>query len=110
MKISSKNLDNFRLVQEWMHGGLFWLGVSSSHYTKNSSHGIYKVWEDDDQTIEQSNFLQLLFRKILSGEYGELYESLNPPKILTFFRNYLNERMNVGAEMSIRKHLEYKQL
>ena len=54
--------------------------------------------------------LQLLFRKILSGEYGELYESLNPPKILTFFRNYLNERMNVGAEMSMRKHLEYKQL
>ena len=28
--------------------------------------------------------LTLLFRKILSGQYGELYESLNPPKILGF--------------------------
>lgn len=54
--------------------------------------------------------LQLLFTKILSGQYGELYESLNPPKIMTFFRNYLNERTSLGGEKSKREHQEYKQL
>jgi hypothetical protein len=54
--------------------------------------------------------LQLLFTKILSGQYGELYESLNPPKIMTFFRNYLNERTSLGAEKSEREHQDYKQL
>ena len=54
--------------------------------------------------------LQLLFTKILSGQYGELYESLNPPKIMTFFRNYLNERTSLGGEKSKREHQEYKQI
>lgn len=53
--------------------------------------------------------LTLLFRKILSGQYGELYESLNPPKILGFFRNYLNERTAIAAEYSMQQHLKHKQ-
>lgn len=56
------------------------------------------------------NDLQFLFIKILKGEQGELYESLNPPKILTFFREYLNERMTQGAQKSLSKHLDSKNI
>ena len=53
--------------------------------------------------------LKLVFKNILTGKCGNLYESLNPPKTLSIFRDYLSERMNVGAEMSMKQHQEHKQ-
>ena len=53
--------------------------------------------------------IKLVFKNILSGKCGNLYESLNPPKTLTIFREYVNQRMNLGAEMSERQHQEHKQ-
>lgn len=53
--------------------------------------------------------LKLVFKNILTGKCGNLYESLNPPKTLSIFRQHLNERMNIGAEISIRQHQEHKQ-
>jgi len=35
--------------------------------------------------------------KILNGTYGELYESLNPPKILGFFTKHLNSRTEFSS-------------
>lgn len=48
--------------------------------------------------------LTLLFKRIMAGVYGEFYESLSVPKVLTFFREYCEERMEVGAKLSLRKH------
>lgn len=48
--------------------------------------------------------LTLLFKRIISGLYGEFYESLSVPKVLTFFREYSEERSKVGADLSLRKH------
>ncbi len=53
--------------------------------------------------------LKLVFKNILTGKCGNLYESLNPPKTLSIFREYLGVRMNIGAEMSMRQHQEHKQ-
>ena len=48
--------------------------------------------------------LTLLFKRIISGQYGEFFESLSVAKVLTFFRNYQEERLNLAEEMSIREH------
>lgn len=52
--------------------------------------------------------LTLLFKRIMSGEFGEFYESLSIPKVLTFFREYSEERMNRAYEINNQKHQEHK--
>jgi len=52
--------------------------------------------------------LTLLFKRIISGVYGEFYESLSISKVLTFFREYYEERLTIGAEMSQREHFNFK--
>lgn len=52
--------------------------------------------------------LTLLFKRIMSGEFGEFYESISIPKVLTFFRIYNEERLNRAFEVNNRKHQEYK--
>jgi hypothetical protein len=52
--------------------------------------------------------LTLLFKKIISGQYGELYESLSIAKVLTYFRNYFDERCNVAGQISLSSHNELK--
>ena len=53
--------------------------------------------------------LKLVFKNIAIGKCGNLYQSLNPPKLLSIFRDHLNERMNLGAEITMRQHQEHKQ-
>ena len=48
--------------------------------------------------------LTLLFKRIIAGEFGEFYESLSIPKVLSFFRNYYDERCNLAMEQSQREH------
>lgn len=48
--------------------------------------------------------LTLLFKRIMAGEFGEFYESISIPKVLTFFRDYNDERLNRAEEISIRNH------
>lgn len=48
--------------------------------------------------------LTLLFKKIISGQYGEFYESISPAKVLTFFRQYFEERCDLAEEQSLRLH------
>lgn len=52
--------------------------------------------------------LSFVFHKIISGQYGEFYESLTPAKLLTFFRDYCSERMQTAQEMSLREHYEFR--
>ena len=51
--------------------------------------------------------LTYLFRKIISGQYGEFYESLTIQKVLTFFRQYFDERCEVAEQESIRSHADF---
>ena len=53
--------------------------------------------------------LTLLFKRIISGSYGEFYERLSIDKVLTFFRKYLEERFEIAIDESSRNHRDQKQ-
>ena len=48
--------------------------------------------------------LTLLYKRIISGSYGEFYESLSIPKVLSFFRQYFEERCDIAYDQSLRDH------
>jgi hypothetical protein len=52
--------------------------------------------------------LTLLFRNIITGVYGEFYERLSITKVISIFRQYNEDRMNLASENSRRNHLEEK--
>lgn len=51
--------------------------------------------------------LNLVFRRIVTGYYGEMYESISTTKIMSFFRSYFNERLEVAETLTLRKHQQY---
>jgi hypothetical protein len=51
--------------------------------------------------------LSFLFKRIYSGVYGEFYESLSIPKVLSFFRDYFEERCSYAEQQSIRNHNDF---
>ena len=53
--------------------------------------------------------LTLLFKRIISGQYGDFYERISINKVLTFFRNYLEERFEIAIDQSSRNHRDVKQ-
>lgn len=52
--------------------------------------------------------LYLITKRIKTGYYGNLYESLDGVKILSFFKNYCDERANQNEAEAIRKHDQLK--
>lgn len=58
---------------------------------------------DEFYALKMSD-LTLLFRNIISGKYGEFYESLSPAKVLTFFRQYFEDRCELAEQQSLRQH------
>lgn len=56
----------------------------------------------------QFSDLTLLFKKIISGQYGEFYESLSIPKVLSWFREYFEERCELAMQQSQQKHNDQK--
>lgn len=51
--------------------------------------------------------LAFLFRKIIAGHYGEFYESLSISKVLTFFRDYFDERCRLAEKQALRHHADF---
>lgn len=54
--------------------------------------------------------IHLIFTRAKTGFYGELYESLNMPKVLGWFRDYFEERLLTAGEMSRREHGNIKEV
>lgn len=52
--------------------------------------------------------LSLIFNRIITGQYGEFYESLTIAKVLTFFREYDKERTEVAVDEAERQHNEFR--
>lgn len=52
--------------------------------------------------------LTLLFKNIISGKYGEFYESLSIAKVLSFFREYTEQRFELASSQSQRFHNDTK--
>ena len=53
--------------------------------------------------------LTLMFKRIISGQYGEFFERLSIDKVLTFFRKYREERFEIAINQSERAHINNKQ-
>jgi len=54
--------------------------------------------------------LLLFLQKMTRGEYGELYESLDVPKIMHWFGKYRDERWAAAIKIRDEKHQEFKDL
>lgn len=61
---------------------------------------------DAHYTLKMSD-LTYLFRRIISGTYGEFYESLTVAKVLSFFRDYFEQRCNIAEENTQRHHRDF---
>lgn len=44
--------------------------------------------------------VHVIFRQAKTGEYGDFFGSLDMPKVMTWFREYFNNRCELGAELS----------
>jgi hypothetical protein len=47
--------------------------------------------------------VHVIFRKAKNGEFGELYESMDMPKVMKWFSDYFNERCEAGMNTSLRE-------
>lgn len=47
--------------------------------------------------------VHVIFRKAKNGEFGELYESMDMPKVMKWFSDYFNDRCEAGANASLRE-------
>jgi len=45
--------------------------------------------------------IHVIFRKAKMGEYGEFFESLDMPKVMTWFREYFSDRCAIAAQENI---------
>ena len=52
--------------------------------------------------------INLIFNRAKEGEYGEFYESISIPKVLSWFKDYFDERCEVAASMSQMEHERIK--
>lgn len=50
----------------------------------------------------------LVFKNAKMGKYGSFYESLDCPKVITWFTEYLEERMRIGMNTTLTQHNEHK--
>ena len=52
--------------------------------------------------------LSLIFKRIISGEFGELYERISMPKLMSIFRKYEQERTEVVTSESQQAHESFR--
>jgi hypothetical protein len=45
--------------------------------------------------------IHVIFRRARNGEYGELYESLDTPKVIRWFNDYFEERCETSAQSNV---------
>ena len=52
--------------------------------------------------------LSLIFKRIVSGECGELYERISMPKVMSIFRQYDQERTEVVVTQNQQAHEQFR--
>lgn len=61
-----------------------------------------------DYSFLKLSELSLIFKRIVSGEFGELYERISMPKLMTIFRQYEQERTEVVTSESLQDHENFR--
>ena len=52
--------------------------------------------------------IALIFKNIMKGNYGKLYESFDTTKLMDFFKTYAGQRIDLAEELQINRHNELK--
>tara|TARA_R110001632_G_C11055923_1_gene385234 strand:+ start:27 stop:518 length:492 start_codon:yes stop_codon:yes gene_type:complete len=52
--------------------------------------------------------IALIFKNIMKGNYGKLYESFDTLKLMDFFKTYAGQRIDLAEELQINRHNELK--
>ena len=90
-----------------------WLVFINEYLNKNKSMNKVQI-KTTATLIEQKYYwlsfqdLALIFKNILKGGYGKLYESFDTPKLMQFFAQYAGQRIDLAEELQINKHNELK--
>lgn len=61
-----------------------------------------------DYSFLKISELSLIFKRIVSGEFGELYERISMPKIMNIFRQYDQERTDVVVTQNQQAHEQFR--
>ena len=61
-----------------------------------------------DYSFLKLSELSLIFKRIVSGEFGELYERISMPKLMSIFRKYEQERTEVVTSESQQAHESFR--
>ena len=61
-----------------------------------------------DYSFLKLSELSLIFKRIVSGEFGELYERISMPKLMSIFRQYEQERTEVVTSESQQSHESFR--
>lgn len=61
-----------------------------------------------DYSFLKLSELSLIFKRIVSGEFGELYERISMPKLMSIFRKYEQERTEVVTSESQQSHESFR--
>lgn len=98
VSIFAKSMDKVKVltgVKNWigLEGMKFFMEEVMDRYAKNDPFEIQLTPVD----------IQLFCRKIILGEYGELYENVSVPKLMSWLEDYVNERVNFSIENKKRK-------
>lgn len=64
----------------------------------------------EDYYMMKMSDLTLLFKRIISGDNGKFYERLSISDVLSFFKDYMDERIETAENISIREHQDSKSL
>ncbi len=62
---------------------------------------------EDNLSLED---VMLFLQKLVRGEYGKFYESMDIPKFMDFFEMYREQRHNALMQIRKNRHLEFKGL
>ena len=61
-----------------------------------------------DYSFLKLSELSLIFKRIVSGEFGELYERISMPKLMSIFRQYDQERTEVVVTQNQQAHEQFR--
>lgn len=91
--IFAKSMDKVKVLT----GVKNWIGLEGMKFFMDEVMDRYA--KDDPLQIQLTPVdIQIFCRKIILGEYGELYENVSVPKLMSWLEEYVNERVRFIAD------------
>jgi len=95
------------LIKLWVLNLIESLGVKRSMSESQIDETAFTIVQDFPHvTIADVN---LIFKGMKTGAYGEFYENINMAKVVGIFRKYFEERLETAAQMSLDEHSQLKE-